>query len=64
MTDTEESRNFLEEALAILNRTTRMEPERQHLVALNESRVMWRKSYWQITKALPTAPESRKAVRA
>lgn len=61
----DDDRNYLEESLAILNGTSRMLPEKQHLIALNESRVMWRKSYWQIAKTLPAAPEGRiKAVPA
>lgn len=60
----DEPREYLTEALAILNGTTRMLPERQHLIALNESRISWRKAYWQISKELPKAPEARKAVTA
>jgi hypothetical protein len=39
-----EPRNYLDEALRIIKGTSLLQPQVEHLIALNESRVYWRTS--------------------
>jgi hypothetical protein len=53
-----QQRDYLQEALLIVRGASMLLPERQHLIALNESRIAWR-DHACAERSLPKAQEGR-----